>query len=163
MRCPFCSQAETKVVDSRELPSSIRRRRECLACKRRFTTYEQPLEQPLIVIKRDGRREDFDRGKLIASIRAACHKRPVSLDQMERIAGEIEGELLQLGQREIASREIGERVMRWLRQLDEIAYVRFASIYRLFRDVDTMADEIAEFKEWRQRNLETRGQIPLSL
>lgn len=163
MRCPYCTQTETRVVDSRELPSSIRRRRECLSCHRRFTTYEQPVEQTLIVVKRDGRREDFNRGKLLAGIRQACHKRPVSLDQIERMATEIEGELLQPGHHEVTSREIGEKVMQRLKSLDEIAYVRFASIYRSFRDVDTLADEIAEFKEWKQREAEAKRQLSLSL
>ena len=163
MRCPYCLQTETRVVDSRELPSSIRRRRECVSCKRRFTTYEESRDQPLVVIKRDARRENFDRGKLTAAIRGACHKRPVSLEQIDRVATEIECELLQTGQREIASREIGEKVMQQLRRLDEIAYVRFASIYRSFRDVDTLADEIEDFREWRQRTAEAKGQMPLSL
>lgn len=163
VRCPYCLQTETRVVDSRELPSSIRRRRECMACKRRFTTYEEPREQPLVVIKRDARRESFDRGKLITAMRGACHKRPVSLEQIERVATEIEGDFLLAGQREIPSRDIGEKVMQQLKRLDEIAFVRFASVYRSFRDVDTLAEEIDEYREWRQRAMEARGQIPLKL
>jgi transcriptional repressor NrdR len=145
------------------LSTSIRRRRECLNCRRRFTTYEQPAEQTMVVVKRDGRREDFDRRKLSESIRHACHKRPVPLDQIERLVTDVEGELLLAGQREIPSRDIGERVMLGLKKLDEIAYVRFASVYRSFRDVDNLADEIAEYKEWKQRDAESKRQIPLSL
>lgn len=163
MRCPYCAQPASKVVDSRELSTSIRRRRECLNCRRRFTTYEQPAEQTMVVVKRDGRREDFDRRKLSESIRHACHKRPVPLDQIERLVTDVEGELLLAGQREIPSRDIGERVMLGLKKLDEIAYVRFASVYRSFRDVDNLADEIAEYKEWKQRDAESKRQIPLSL
>jgi transcriptional repressor NrdR len=163
VRCPYCAQPASKVVDSRELSTSIRRRRECLACRRRFTTYEQPAEQTMVVVKRDGRREDFDRRKLSESIRHACHKRPVPLDQIERLVTDIEGALLHGGQREIPSRDIGERVMLALKTLDEIAYVRFASVYRSFRDVDSLADEIAEYKEWRQRDAESKRQMPLSL
>jgi transcriptional repressor NrdR len=134
-----------------------------LACHRRFTSYEQPAEQVLVVVKRDGRREDFDRRKLSESIRHACHKRPVPLDQIERVVTDVEGGLLQSGQREVSSRDIGERVMLALKKLDEIAYVRFASVYRSFRDVDTLADEIAEYKEWRLRDEESKRQMPLSL
>jgi transcriptional repressor NrdR len=163
VRCPYCVQPNSRVVDSRELSTSIRRRRECLGCHRRFTTYEQPAEQVIVVVKRDGRREDFDRLKLSESIRHACHKRPVPLDQIERLVGDIEGELLHGGQREIASREIGEKVMMALKKLDEIAYVRFASVYRSFRDVDILANEIAEYKEWKQRDAESKRQMPLRL
>ncbi len=163
MRCPYCTQPNSKVVDSRELTASIRRRRECLACHRRFTTYEQPAEQVIVVVKRDGRREDFDRHKLSESIRHACHKRPVPLDQIERVATDIEGELLHAGQREVSSRDIGERVMLALKKLDEIAYVRFASVYRSFQDVDILADEIADYKEWRLRDAESKRQMPLCL
>lgn len=163
MKCPYCSQSDTRVVDSRELPGSVRRRRECLRCHRRFTTYEEPAERRLIVVKRDGRREDFDRNKLMASLRHACHKRPVSAEQLERAAAEVEGELLQSGQPEVASRLIGEIVMNCLKRLDEIAYVQFATVYRSFKDVDTLADEIAEFKDWRQRRQESRDQLALSL
>jgi transcriptional repressor NrdR len=163
VRCPYCAQLSSKVVDSRELSTSVRRRRECLSCRRRFTTYEQPAEQMMVVVKRDGRREDFDRRKLSESIRSACHKRPVPLDHIERVVTEIEGELLHSGQREISSRDIGERVMLALKKLDEIAYVRFASVYRSFRDVDTLADEIAEYKDWKLRDAESKRQMPLSL
>ncbi len=163
MRCPYCAQPDSKVVDSREQEGNIRRRRECLACHRRFTTYEQPLDLHLLVIKRDGRREDFDRDKLFEGIRHACHKRPISAEQIEVIVNEIEGELLQSGQREAPSREIGGKVMQRLKKLDEIAYVRFASVYRSFQDVDTLAEEIAEFKEWRQRAEEAKRQLSLSL
>ncbi len=163
MRCPYCSESDTRVVDSRELPGSIRRRRECLSCRRRFTTYEEPAERHLIVVKRDGRREDFDRNKLMVSLRRACHKRPISSEQLERTTAEVEGALLQTGQPEVASRLIGEIVMDRLKRLDEIAYVQFATVYRSFEDVDTLADEIAEFKDWRQRRQESKDQLSLSM
>jgi len=151
------------VVDSRELAGSIRRRRECLSCRRRFTTYEQIASIGLQVVKRDGRREDYDRNKLLQSIRLACHKRPVSQEDIMRLVGEVESELLRSGQTEVPSREIGERVMQHLRNLDEIAYVRFASVYRSFQDVDSLAAEIAEFKEWKQRREEAKRQLSLNL
>lgn len=151
------------MVDSRELPGSVRRRRECLCCKRRFTTYEEPADRRLIVVKRDGRREEFDRDKLLASLRRASHKRPISAEQLEHTAAEVESELLKTGQTEVASRLIGEIVMGYLKRLDEIAYVQFATVYRSFKDVDTLAEEIAEFKDWRQRRQEARDQLALSL
>ncbi len=163
MRCPYCTQPNSKVVDSREQEGSIRRRRECLACHRRFTTYEHTVNLGLLVVKRDNRREDFDRDKLFEGIRHACHKRPISAEQIEQMVSEIEGELLQSGQREVASRDIGAKVMQRLKKLDEIAYVRFASVYRSFQDVDSLAEEITEFKEWRQRAEEAKRQLSLSL
>ena len=146
MKCPFCSHHEDKVVDSRASSDevSIRRRRECLNCGKRFTTYEQVEEQPLMVIKKDGRREPFDRHKLLAGLVKACEKRPVSMDDLERLVDELERELSQQFEREAPSREIGERVMRKLHALDPVAYVRFASVYREFKDVEQFMRELKE-------------------
>ncbi len=146
MKCPFCSHQEDKVVDSRESSDAlaIRRRRECLKCGKRFTTYEHVEEQPLMIIKKDGRREPFDRHKLLAGLVKACEKRPVSMDDLERLVDELERELSQQFEREAPSREIGERVMRRLHALDPVAYVRFASVYREFKDVEQFMRELKE-------------------
>lgn len=137
MRCPFCGHLEDKVVDSRESREgeAIRRRRECLACGRRFTSYERVEEVPLLIVKKDGRREAFDRQKLLKGMAAACQKRPVSLTQLEEAANDIQAKLLERPDRELPSRELGEAVMDALKQLDSVAYVRFASVYREFRDL----------------------------
>lgn len=146
MRCPFCREPENKVVDSRESHegSLIRRRRECLACHRRFTTYERVEELSPLVIKKDGRREAFDRDKLLAGLKKACEKRPVSVDQLEEVVTAIERRLQEKGEREVASTEIGEEVMRRLPELDEVAYVRFASVYRSFRDIAEFMSELKD-------------------
>lgn len=161
MKCPYCGQEGSRVVDSRELPERVRRRRECTACGRRFTTYERIETVELVVVKRDGRREDFDRQKLLRSVRNACHKRPVPVAQIEKLVGEVEGTLLKRGVTEVPSRLIGDLVMERLKAVDEIAYVRFASIYRQFADLETLADEVAGVQEWKRRREETRSQIPL--
>ncbi|WP_005032227.1 transcriptional regulator NrdR [Holophaga foetida] len=137
MRCPFCGHHEDKVVDSRESREgdSIRRRRECLKCGRRFTSYERVEEVPLLIVKKDGRREPFDRQKLSRGIMAACQKRPVSLAQQEELVSDIQARLLEHPDREIASRDLGELVMDGLKALDSVAYVRFASVYRQFKDL----------------------------
>jgi len=163
LRCPFCANADSKVVDSREQAGNIRRRRECLACHRRFTTHERTVNRALVVVKRDGRREEFDRDKLFEGMQRACHKRPVPTEQIDQLTGEVEGELLQSGQREVTTHDIGEKVMARLRKLDEIAYVRFASVYHHFQDVDTLAEEIADFKEWKQRSEEAKRQWSLGI
>ena len=146
MKCPFCGHEEDKVVDSRTSSDgvAIRRRRECLQCGKRFTTYEHVEEQPLMVIKKDGRREPFDRHKLLAGLVKACEKRPVSMDDLEGLVDELERELSQHFEREVASREIGERVMRKLHALDPVAYVRFASVYREFKDVEQFMRELKD-------------------
>jgi len=137
MRCPFCGHHEDKVVDSRESREgdSIRRRRECLKCGRRFTSYERVEEVPLLIVKKDGRREPFDRQKLSRGIMAAFQKRPVSLAQQEELVSDIQARLLEHPDREIASRDLGELVMDALKELDSVAYVRFASVYRQFKDL----------------------------
>jgi transcriptional repressor NrdR len=149
MRCPKCGSPNDKVVDSRVSrdADSIRRRRECLVCGHRFTTYETIEEQNLRVIKSDGRYEPFDRNKLIAGITKACEKRPVSREKIETTVYQITSDLEQEHGREIPSRLIGEKIMSRLRQLDEVAYVRFASVYRRFRDVDEFEQEIQNLRQ----------------
>ena len=146
MKCPFCGYSESKVIDSRpaEEGATIRRRRECLACQKRFTTYEIIERLPLVVIKRDGSRQTFDRVKLINGMVRACEKRPVSLPQLESIADDIEQELQSSLEREISTVAIGEMVMSRLKEVDEVAYVRFASVYRSFKDINTFMDELAK-------------------
>lgn len=144
MKCPFCGQLESKVVDSRpaEEGASIRRRRECLECHKRFTTYETVESLPLVVIKKDGSRQSFDRAKLFNGMMRACEKRPVSFDTLERIADEIEQELQNSLERETSTERIGELVMDRLKDVDEVAYVRFASVYRQFKDLNTFMAEL---------------------
>lgn len=152
MKCPFCGHAKDKVVDSRETGAgdSIRRRRECLQCGRRFTSYERVEEIPYFVVKKDGRREPFDRGKLLAGLHRACEKRPVSAKALQAIADEIEQMVSDSSEREVDSRRIGERVMERLRDLDKVAYVRFASVYRQFEDVQEFMAELRELLETRK-------------
>jgi transcriptional repressor NrdR len=146
MRCPFCAAADTRVMDSRDSAEGtiIRRRRECETCKRRFTTYERVEELNPLVVKKDGRREGFDRDKLLSGLKKACEKRPVSVDQVEKLATEIERKLQELGEKEVPSTTIGQMVMERLPLLDEVAYVRFASVYRSFRDIAEFMDELKE-------------------
>ena len=146
MKCPFCGHAEDKVVDSRASSdeASIRRRRECLGCQKRFTTYEHVEEQPLMVVKKDGRREPFDRHKLLAGLVKACEKRPVSMDQLEHLVDNLERERSQAFELELPPREVGERVMKNLHALDPVAYVRFASVYREFKDVEQFMRELKD-------------------
>jgi transcriptional repressor NrdR len=146
MRCPFCQDPENKVIDSRESHegSVVRRRRECLACKRRFTTYERVEELYPLIVKKDGRRETFDREKVLSGLMKACEKRPVSADQLEETVVAIERLLQGVGEKEVPSSVIGEEVMRRLQTLDEVAYVRFASVYRSFRDISEFMDELKE-------------------
>ena len=144
MKCPFCGHPESKVIDSRPADenASIRRRRECLACGKRFTTYETVESHPIVVIKKDGSRQSFDRQKVLRGMIRACEKRPVSLAELERIADEIEQELQNSMEREIRTADIGEKVMERLRSVDQVAYVRFASVYRQFKDIDTFMAEL---------------------
>lgn len=146
MKCPFCGYAESKVIDSRPADegASIRRRRECLACQRRFTTYEVMERLPLVVVKRDGSRQSFDKVKLINGMVRACEKRPVTLSQLESIADDIEQELQSALEREISTVDIGEMVMARLKTVDEVAYVRFASVYRSFKDINTFMEELSK-------------------
>lgn len=148
MKCPFCGQERDKVIDSRlsKNGEAIRRRRECLSCERRFTTYEY-IESSLMVVKKDGRREPFDREKLLRGIRKACEKRPVGTEAVERLVEGIEREIQDSGQKEVTSNEIGERVMSALRTLDGVAYVRFASVYRSFKDTTQFMEELKRLLE----------------
>ena len=149
MKCPYCAQLESKVVDSRPADegSSIRRRRECLACRKRFTTYEIVESLPLMVIKRDGSRQAFDKSKLLNSMLKACEKRSVSLSTLEQLANEIEQSLQNEMVREVPSTEIGEQVMEKLKGVDEVSYVRFASVYRQFKDINTFMAELTRLLE----------------
>ena len=144
MKCPFCGHLDSKVVDSRpaEDGSSIRRRRECLSCHKRFTTFEVMESLPVVVIKKDGSRQSFDRSKLLNGMIRACEKRPVPFDTLERIAEEIEQSLQNEMDREVSSTRIGEMVMDRLKEIDEVAYVRFASVYRQFKDISTFMEEL---------------------
>jgi len=152
MKCPFCNEARDKVVDSRESGSgdTIRRRRECLPCGRRFTSYERIEEIPYLVVKKDGRREAFDRTKLLAGLHRACEKRPVSAKALLEVVNEVEQLVQDAPDREIEGRRIGEKVMEKLRELDKVAYVRFASVYRQFEDVEEFMAELRGLLEVRK-------------
>ena len=144
MKCPFCNEPDSKVVDSRivENGTIIRRRRECIVCAKRFTTYEKMEEMPIVVIKKDGSIQTFDKNKLLNGLLKACEKRPVSTESLKKLADDIENKISTQMQREIKSTEIGEYVMDGLKELDEVAYVRFASVYRQFKDASTFVEEI---------------------
>ena len=144
MKCPYCSYSESKVIDSRPADenSSIRRRRECLSCGKRFTTYETVESLPMVVVKKDGSRQSFDRRKVLGGMIRACEKRPVPLADLEKIAEEIEQDLQNSMEREVSTETIGEKVMERLRNVDQVAYVRFASVYRQFKDIDTFMTEL---------------------
>ena len=147
MRCPYCSHAKTDVVDSRDTDDfRVRRRRECAKCSRRFTTYEEVDKEDIFVIKKDGRREKFDRHKLLTGIEKSCEKRPVSREQIEGMANWVEGRLRKGGKKEIATNAIGELVMERLRKVDDVAYIRFASVYRSFTDIDSFEDALRKLK-----------------
>lgn len=149
MKCPFCSEDDSKVIDSRPTDDghAIRRRRECGACKNRFTTYEKVEEIPLVVVKKDGNREAFNRSKIVNGLIRACEKRPVSLESMERMVDDIERNLNNSMIKEVDTQNIGSQIMRGLKELDEVAYVRFASVYRQFKDIDTFVDELEKLKK----------------
>lgn len=148
MRCPYCNELESRVLDSRASDdgASIRRRRECNQCKRRFTTYERTEERPLMVIKKDGSREQFIREKVLDGITRACEKRPVSMEEIENLVASIEREIRDQYDREVSSQLIGEKVMNRLQSLDEVAYVRFASVYRQFTDLNSFIKTIEQLK-----------------
>lgn len=156
MRCPFCSQTENRVINSRLVKESnaIRRRRECISCRKRFTTYERIEESLPLVIKRDGRREPFDREKILSGIQRACEKRPISISTIEKIVGRIEQHYQDKGDREIGSTDVGERVMAELHDLDAVAYVRFASVYRQFRDLNDFHSELEEMLSRKEKEAE---------
>ena len=152
MKCPFCDELEDKVVDSRMAKEGevIRRRRECLGCKRRYTTYERVDEILPVVVKKDGRRESFDRTKILAGLKKACEKRPISTATIEAVTERIEKRIQEMGDTEIESRIIGEELMKELHQLDQVAYVRFASVYREFKDIDQFMDELRTLAQQRR-------------
>ena len=144
MKCRYCLGTESRVVDSRPADdgTSIRRRRECMSCGRRFTTYEKIEEIPIMVVKKDGRREAFDSTKILAGIRKACEKRPVSAADQDKLVDEVEREVFNTLEQEVTSKYIGELVMKGLKRLDEVSYVRFASVYRQFKDINTFMEEL---------------------
>ena len=152
MKCPFCANAESRVTDTRASAQGdvVRRRRECESCARRFTTYERVEEVLPLVAKRDGRREMFDRQKVLLGMRKACEKRPISLETIEGAVDQIERDLIDSGDKEVSATSVGERVMRHLRRLDDIAYVRFASVYRSFRDLDEFRAELEKLARDRK-------------
>lgn len=146
MKCPFCNHLESKVIDSRLSKEGdiIRRRRECDQCQKRFTTYERVEETLPLVVKKDGRREPFDRNKIVNGLLKACEKRPISIEVIQKIVDRIEAELIEKGEREVLSSRLGERVMEELKNLDDVAYVRFASVYRSFKDIGEFVDLIKD-------------------
>ena len=165
MKCPYCgaSSQHIRVIDTREVTDGIRRRRECDQCEQRFTTYERVATMNILVIKRDNRREEFDKEKLVKSMRIACSKRPVSSYAIDQAAQDIESQLYALGKSEVDSTRIGEMVMDQLQDIDDVAYVRFASVYRRFRDIDSMAEEIQQLLARKRREEELKNQIPLPM
>jgi transcriptional repressor NrdR len=163
MQCPYCAKEQNKVIDTRESDETIRRRRQCLNCGKRFTTYERIAQTGLMVIKQDSRREAFDRQKLMSGVVKACAKRPVPMEAIEALVDEIEMELHAMGKSEVDSQKIGQMLMERLRVLDDVAYVRFASVYRRFADLDSLAIEIQRLKEKKQREAEERLQVKMAL
>lgn len=158
MRCPFCTHLEDKVVDSRESKDgdSIRRRRECIECGRRFTSYERIDEIPYMVIKKDGRRETFDRSKIMAGLLRACEKRPISGVQLEQIVDSVEKFVQESSDREVATSELGKLIMRRLKELDKVAYVRFASVYLEFEDVSEFMSELKNLVRARDKSIKNK-------
>lgn len=152
MKCPFCAEDDSKVIDSRPTDDghAIRRRRECGVCKNRFTTYEKVEEVPLVVVKKDGNREAFNRSKIMNGLIRACEKRPVSIESMERIVDDIERDLNNSLLKEVDTQHIGSQIMSALKRLDEVAYVRFASVYRQFKDINTFIDELTKLMKEKQ-------------
>ena len=161
MKCPYCSSDDSKVTDSRAMEGGIRRRRECLSCGQRFTTIERVELGSLLVVKKDGRREEFSREKVLVGIRKACEKRPIPLGAIEALADEVEAQAYAQGKAEVPTSAIGELVMARLRDLDEVAYIRFASVYRAFRDVDDLKEELATLERARNTTPNSTDQLPL--
>ena len=163
MKCAMCGCADTRVIDTRDVTDGIRRRRECLSCGYRYTTYERATTVSLLVVKRDERRERFDRDKLLRSMQGACGKRPVAAEALEEATREIEAELFAKGEGEVPSKAIGDMVMKRLRRIDGVAYVRFASICGQYDDVEQMAQLIEKLQEQNRRRLELENQMELPL
>ncbi len=160
MRCPYCDNPDSRVIDSRDVREGIRRRRQCLGCDARFTTYERLQRAGLFVIKKDGRRERFDRDKVLAGVGRAGEKRPLAADALERLVDDVEAELYGLGRTEIATRAVGDLVMRHLKALDHIAYIRFASVYRDFADITALKEEVESLMDGAAAAPQS-GQLPL--
>ncbi|MBM3934953.1 MAG: transcriptional repressor NrdR [SAR202 cluster bacterium] len=159
MHCPYCNYNDSKVIDSRESIDGIRRRRECLGCERRYTTYERVQTRALIIIKRDGRREEFSRDKLWASIAKACAKRPLQTGTIDKAVNDIEADLTDLGRSEIPSSVVGEMAMERLKKIDRVAYIRFASVYREFKDIETFQQEIKALLDPEEAEKEPSNQL----
>lgn len=160
MKCPYCNRGDSKVIDSRDVSDAIRRRRECLECGARFTTYERMQTAPLLVVKKDGRREEFSRDKMTSGIRKACAKRPVSQETIEQMVDDIEDRLRKSGKGEVMASDIGDMVMERLRQLDGVAYIRFASVYRDFADIEEIREETETYAKLSALHRDT-SQLPL--
>ena len=154
MKCPYCGEMENKVIDSRMTKegNAVRRRRECLRCKHRFTTYERVEALPLVLIKKDGRRETFDRTKILVGMQKACEKRNISINTLEEFVDELERELQEMGEKEIPSSVVGERIMTKLHELDAVAYVRFASVYREFKDINDFMSQLKDLLDVSRRS-----------
>ncbi len=163
MNCPYCGYDDSRVIDSRDVDEGVRRRRQCLKCESRFTTYERVVPVSLFVIKKDNRRELFDRQKVLNGIRKACEKRPLPADTVDKLADDIEAELYRLGRAEVASQIIGDMVMRRLRDLDHIAYIRFASVYREFADITALKEEVETLMDNKAQPVPSTAQLPLLL
>lgn len=161
MNCPFCGHDESRVIDSRESPDGVRRRRECARCEHRFTTYERVHTMPLLVAKRDGRSEPFSRDKLEGSLRTACAKRPLEVSAISKMVTDIENELHRLAKAEVESRVIGEMSMERLKGLDRVAYIRFASVYRDFQDEESFAKAIESLQSGQDQEDDDKSQLPL--
>jgi len=161
MNCPYCSYADSKVIDSRDINDGIRRRRQCLSCSARFTTYERLQPASLFIIKKDQRREEFNRDKLLTGIRKACEKRPLPTGSIERLVDEIEAELYHQGKAEIPSTLVGDLVMEKLKKLDYIAYIRFASVYREFADIRALKEAVDNLLVTQKEENRLAGQLPL--
>jgi len=161
MNCPYCGYTDSRVIDSREVNDGIRRRRQCLGCGSRFTTYERLQPGGLFVVKKDQRREEFNKDKLLSGIRKACEKRPLAAGAVDRLADDIEAQLYKLGKAEVASTTIGDMVMAKLRALDNIAYIRFASVYRKFADITELKQEVDSLVGTKSEAPPAAGQLPL--
>jgi len=161
MDCPYCGFDDSRVIDSRDVDEGIRRRRQCLRCESRFTTYERIQPVNLFVIKKDERRELFDRQKVLNGIRKACDKRPLTIDTLDKMADDIEAELYHLGKAEVTSRMVGDMVMKRLKELDHIAYIRFASVYREFTDITALKEEVDTLLENKDKEVSSTTQLPL--
>ena len=157
MKCPYCGKSRSRVIDTRAVRNGIRRRRKCQACGRRFTTYERAVSENPVVIKRDGRREEFDWEKLLAGVRKACGKRPIPSEDIEGLVNQVKSQVYTLGKAEVESKIIGEMVLEGLKDLDEIAYIRFAAIHYRFADAEDLVEEIRALKEQKQGGKPKRG------